>query len=173
MVSRIAESPARGLSGILISENIRNLDRFPEDFMFPLTKEESSSLKFHLGTSSWGDTRKLPRAITEQGVAMLSGILRSNRAFSVDIEIMGAFVRMRQMLATHANLESRLNWKGNTMPGSKWFSTPSANSWPRLPRLRKKSGSRCRKDIKYIEKAEYARVYKQGKRETCDAPDIR
>jgi hypothetical protein len=113
MVSRIAESPARGLSGILISENIRNLDRFPEDFMFPLTKEESSSLKFHLGTSSWGNTRKLPRAITEQGVAMLSGILRSNRAFSVDIEIMGAFVRMRQMLATHANLESRLNWKGN------------------------------------------------------------
>jgi hypothetical protein len=87
----------------------RNLDRFPEDFMVQLTKEEFKNLKFQFGTSSWGGTRKLPRAFTEQGVAMLSGILRSKRAVSVNIEIMRAFVRLRQMLATNANLERRLN----------------------------------------------------------------
>jgi len=87
----------------------RNLDRFPGDFMFQLTNEELKSLKFHFGTSSWGGTRKPPRAFTEQGVAMLSGILRSKRAVLVNIEIMRAFVRLRQMLATNTNLESRLN----------------------------------------------------------------
>jgi len=55
----------------------RNLTRFPEDFMFQLSKEESNNLKFQFGTSSWGGARKLPRAFTEQGVAMLSGVLRS------------------------------------------------------------------------------------------------
>jgi chromosome condensin MukBEF ATPase and DNA-binding subunit MukB len=66
-------------------------------------------LKFHFGTSSWGGTRKLPRAFTEQGVAILSSVPRSKRAVSVNIEIMRAFVRMRQMLATNATLERRLN----------------------------------------------------------------
>jgi len=88
----------------------RNLDRFPEDFMLQLTDEEFTNLIFHFGTSSWGGTRKLPRAFTEQGVAMLSSVLRSKpRAVSVNIEIMRAFVRLRQMLSTHANLERRLN----------------------------------------------------------------
>ena len=77
--------------------------------MFQLTEEEFKNLKFHFGTSSWGGTRKLPRAFTEQGVAMLSSVLRSKRALSVNIEIMRAFVRLRQMLATNANLERRLN----------------------------------------------------------------
>jgi hypothetical protein len=63
---------------------------------------------FHSGTSSWGGTRKLPRAFTEQGVAMLSSVLRSKRAVSVNIEIMRAFVRLRQMLASNATLERRL-----------------------------------------------------------------
>jgi len=87
----------------------RNLDRFPEDFMFQLKKEEFKNLKFHFGTSSWGGTRKLPRAFTEQGVAMLSGIIQSKRAVAVNVEIMRAFVRLRQMLATNANLERRLS----------------------------------------------------------------
>jgi len=58
----------------------RNMERFPEDFMFRLTNKEVINLKFHFGTSIWGGTRKLPRAFTEQGVAMLSSILRSKRA---------------------------------------------------------------------------------------------
>ena len=87
----------------------RNFDRFPEDFMFQLSKEEFKNLKFHFGTSSWGGTRKLPRAFTEQGVAMLSSVLRTKRAVLVNIEIMRAFVRLRQMLATNVNLERRLN----------------------------------------------------------------
>ena len=87
----------------------RNFDRFPEDFMFQLTEEEFKNLKFHFGTSSWGGTRKLPRAFTEQGVAMLSSVLRSKRAVLVNVEIMRAFVRLRQMLATNVNLERRLN----------------------------------------------------------------
>jgi len=77
--------------------------------MFQLTEEEFKNLKFHFGTSSWGGTRKLPRAFTEQGVAMLSSVLRSKRAVSVNIEIMRAFVRLRQMLETNVNLERRLN----------------------------------------------------------------
>jgi hypothetical protein len=87
----------------------RNVDRFPEDFMFQLTEEEFTNLMSHFGTSSWGGTRKLPRAFTEQGVAMLSSVLRSKRAVSVNIEIMRAFVRLRQMLATNAKLGRRLN----------------------------------------------------------------
>lgn len=79
----------------------RNLERFPDDFMFQLTKEEMSVLRFQFGTSSWGGTRYLPFAFTEQGVAMLSGILRSPRAIEVNINIMRAFVHMRQYLLTH------------------------------------------------------------------------
>jgi hypothetical protein len=86
----------------------RNLDRFPPDFMFRLTKDEFDNLKFHFGRSSWGGTRKPPRAFTEQGVAMLSGVLRSKRAALVNIEIMRAFVRFRRMLASHAELARKL-----------------------------------------------------------------
>jgi len=87
----------------------RNLDRFPADFMFSLTPKEFQNLKFHFGTSSWGGTRKLPRAFTEQGVAMLSSVLRSPRAVHVNIEIMRTFVRLRQILASHTDLALRLN----------------------------------------------------------------
>jgi hypothetical protein len=86
----------------------RNIERFPDDFMLRLTEEEFSDLKFHFGTSSWGGTRKLPRAFTEQGVAMLSSVLRSARAVQVNIEIMRAFVRLRQMLQTNAELARKL-----------------------------------------------------------------
>lgn len=87
----------------------RNLDRFPEDFMIQLTKEELDNLKFHFGRSSWGGTRKLPQAFTEQGVAMLSSALKSKRSVYVNIEIMRAFVRLRRILASNADLERKLS----------------------------------------------------------------
>ncbi len=83
----------------------RNLDRFPADFMFQLSQEEFDDLRRHFGTSSaWGGRRYAPYAFTEQGVAMLSSVLRSPRAVAVNIEIMRAFVRLRQMLASNADL---------------------------------------------------------------------
>jgi len=87
----------------------RNIERFPSDFMFQLTREEFDNLKFHFGTSSWGGTRKMPRAFSEQGVAMLSSVLRSPRAIHVNIEIMRAFIRLRQMLASHTELARKLD----------------------------------------------------------------
>lgn len=86
----------------------RNLDRFPDDFMFQLTKEEFENLSFHFGTSSWGGTRKTPRAFTEQGVAMLSSVLRSKRAVQVNIQIMRTFVKLREMLISHKELAKKL-----------------------------------------------------------------
>ena len=97
----------------------RNADRFPADFMFQLTKEEFKDLKFHFGISSgaerhgatsaqWGGTRKLPYAFTELGVAMLSSVLNSKRAVQVNIQIMRAFVALRQMLSTHKDLARKL-----------------------------------------------------------------
>jgi hypothetical protein len=71
-------------------------------------EEEFKNLKFHFGTSSWGGTRKLPRAFTEQGVAMLSSVLHSKRAIQVNVEIMRTFVRLRQMLASNAELARKL-----------------------------------------------------------------
>jgi len=89
----------------------RHLDRFPEDFMFQLTTEEVENLRFQIGTSRrmHGGRRYLPYAFTEQGVAMLSGILNSPRAVQVNIEIMRAFVRLRQMLSAHKDLERKLH----------------------------------------------------------------
>jgi hypothetical protein len=86
----------------------RNLDRFPGDFMFQLSAQEFSNLKFQFGTSSWGGTRKLPLAFTEQGVAMLSSVLRSKRAIRVNIEIMRAFVKLRALLSSHKELAGKL-----------------------------------------------------------------
>ena len=86
----------------------RNLDRFPSDFMFQLTDEEFKNLMFHFGTSRWGGARKLPYAFTEQGVAMLSGVLRSKRAVQVNVAIMRAFVRLREILSAHKELAQKL-----------------------------------------------------------------
>ena len=84
----------------------RNSERFPQDFMFQLTDEEvkwlMTNLRSQFVTSSWGGTRYAPLAFTEQGVAMLSGLLRSPQAIEVNINIMRAFVRMRQYLLSHA-----------------------------------------------------------------------
>jgi hypothetical protein len=89
----------------------RNRSRFPEDFMFQLTFEESDSLRSHFVTLKVGRGRHrkyLPFAFTEQGVAMLSSVLRSKRAVRVNIEIMRAFVRLRQMLASNAQMARKL-----------------------------------------------------------------
>ena len=82
----------------------RNIKRFPIDFMFHLTNEEFNNLIFQIGTSSWGGTRKLPYAFTEQGVAMLSGILSSDRAIQVNIQIMRIFTAIRQRLVDSIEL---------------------------------------------------------------------
>ena len=88
----------------------RNADRFPADFMFQLTAEEHAVLKCQIGISrDWGGRRRsLPYAFTEQGVAMLSSVLRSPRAVQVNIAIMRAFVRLREMLLTNAGLARKL-----------------------------------------------------------------
>jgi phage regulator Rha-like protein len=87
----------------------RNLSRFPQDFMFQLNEEEFENLRFHFGTSSqWGGRRYAPYAFSEQGVAMLSSVLRSKRAIQVNIEIMRAFVRLRRILASHSELSRKL-----------------------------------------------------------------
>jgi hypothetical protein len=89
----------------------RNRDRFPSDFSFELTQQEFTNLRRQFGTSSsgWGGRRTRPWAFTEQGVAMLSSVLRSKRAVLVNVEIMRAFVRLRELLATHADLARRLD----------------------------------------------------------------
>jgi hypothetical protein len=89
----------------------RNLSRFPEDFMFQLSEEESLALRFQIGMSKQtgrGGRRYVPYAFTEQGVAMLSSVLRSKRAVQVNIEIMRTFARLRQMIASNKELARRL-----------------------------------------------------------------
>ncbi|MFH0989178.1 MAG: ORF6N domain-containing protein [bacterium] len=95
---------------VLVQAVKRNADRFPIDFMFQLSSEEFLTLKSQIVTSSWGGLRRaIPYAFTEQGVAMLSSVLRSKRAIRVNIEIMRTFVHLRQILATHENLAHKLN----------------------------------------------------------------
>jgi len=90
----------------------RNIDRFPEDFMFQLTKEEADFLRFQIGMSKAGGRggrRYLPYAFTEQGVAMLSSVLNSKRAVQVNIAIMRVFVKLREMIASNKELAKRLD----------------------------------------------------------------
>lgn len=86
----------------------RNIDRFPDDFMFQLTKTEFDNLISQSVTSSWGGTRKLPLAFTEQGVAMLSSVLRSKKAVQVNIAIMRTFVLIREYALTYSELAQKL-----------------------------------------------------------------
>ncbi len=85
----------------------RNLDRFPEDFMFQLNNDEFN-LIFQNGTSSWGGTRKLPYAFTEHGVAMLAGLLNSQKAIEINIQIVRAFVMLRQYALGYSELNQKL-----------------------------------------------------------------
>ena len=107
-----------GVSAKRLNEAVRrNRDRFPDDFIFQLTREEveeltrqidTANLRSQFATSSWGGRRYLPYAFTEQGVAMLSSVLRSKRAIQVNVEIMRAFVRLRRMLASNEELARKL-----------------------------------------------------------------
>ena len=88
----------------------RNRERFPDDFVFELSPAEFDILRSQSGTSSsWGGRRCAPYAFTEQGVAMLSSVLRSKRAVDVNIEIVRAFVHLRRLLATHEDLANKLD----------------------------------------------------------------
>jgi hypothetical protein len=105
-----------GLYGVetkrLVQQVKRNLKRFPGDFMFQLSKVEAEALRSQIATSndgqSRGGRRYAPYVFTEQGVAMLSGVLRSDRAIAVNIEIMRAFVELRRVASSFAELEKRL-----------------------------------------------------------------
>jgi hypothetical protein len=110
----ILDSDIAALYGVetktLVRSMKRNLDRFPSDFMFQLTLEEVDILRYQIGTSNGrGGRRYLPYAFTEQGVAMLSSVLRSEQAVRVNIEIMRAFVRLRQVMSTRSDLIRRLD----------------------------------------------------------------
>ncbi|GGC39892.1 hypothetical protein GCM10011386_34960 [Parapedobacter defluvii] len=82
----------------------RNMARFPEDFMFTLTRDEFENLKSQIATSSWGGRRKLPNAFTEHGVLMLSSVLNSERAIQVNIQIMRIYTKIREMLLAHKDV---------------------------------------------------------------------
>ena len=95
-------------TGNLNKAVMRNIKRFPVDFMFQLTFLEFDKMKYKLEADGWGGTRKLPLAFTEQGVAMLSGVLNSNRAIKVNIQIMRVFTRMREMIMTQKDIMMKL-----------------------------------------------------------------
>ncbi|MEW6457006.1 MAG: ORF6N domain-containing protein [Acidobacteriota bacterium] len=94
---------------VLIQAVKRNIERFPEDFMFQLNEQEYKILKSQIVISSWGGARRArPYAFTEQGVAMLSSVLHSERAIHVNIAIMRAFIRLREILSAHKELAHKL-----------------------------------------------------------------
>jgi len=82
----------------------RNINRFPSDFMFQITEREFKNLKSQFAISSWGGRRTLPYVFTEHGVTMLASILRSEKAIEISIYVVRAFIKLREMLATHKNL---------------------------------------------------------------------
>jgi len=86
----------------------RNITRFPDDFMFELTKQEFTNLRSHIVTSNRGGSRYKPMAFTEQGVAMLSSILRSDRAIQVNIQIMRTFTKLRHMISVSEELKQEI-----------------------------------------------------------------
>lgn len=94
---------------VLVQAVKRNIGRFPRDFMFQLNDQEAENLRSQSVTSSWGGRRYAPYVFTEQGVAMLSSVLRSKRAIQVNIEIMRTFVKLRRLLASNAELARKLD----------------------------------------------------------------
>lgn len=95
-------------TGVLNQAVKRNIKRFPDDFMFQLTTDEFANLKSQFVISSWGGVRKMPYAFTEQGLAMLSGLLNSDIAIQANIAIMRAFVAMRNYIATTSTVTAEL-----------------------------------------------------------------
>jgi len=108
----ILDADLAGLYGVetkkLVQAIKRNIERFPGDFMFQLTNDEFKILRSQNVTSSWGGRRYAPYAFTEQGVAMLSSVLRSSRAVQVNIQIMRTFVKLRRILESHRELAFKL-----------------------------------------------------------------
>ena len=106
------DSDLAGLYGVetkvLLQAVKRNIERFPSDFMFQLSAGEFKILRSQIVTSSWGGRRYAPCAFTEEGVAMLSSVLRSKRAIEINIAIMRVFVHLRQVLADNAALRKKL-----------------------------------------------------------------
>jgi hypothetical protein len=86
----------------------RNPERFPDEFMFQLTKDELNNLKSQFVTSSWGGVRKLPFVFTEHGVLMLSSVLKSDRAIQVNIQIMRIFTRLRRLVSTNKKILEKI-----------------------------------------------------------------
>jgi hypothetical protein len=109
----LLDSDLAGLYGVqtkaLIQAVKRNASRFPFDFCFQLSDQEVAILRSQIVTSSWGGRRLAPYAFTEQGVAMLSSVLRSEQAVQANIEIMRAFVRLRKLLLSHQELAQKLS----------------------------------------------------------------
>jgi hypothetical protein len=95
----------------------RNIERFPEDFMFQLTEKEFENLKSQFATSSWGGRRKLPFAFTEHGVLMLSSALNSDRAIKVNIQIMRIYSKIRHVLLSYKDILVRVERLENTIAG--------------------------------------------------------
>ena len=93
---------------VLLQAVKRNMERFPDDFVYQLTNDEVTNLRSQFVTSRWGGHRYVPYAFTEQGVAMLSSVLRSKRAILVNIAIMRAFVKLREVMATHKELALKI-----------------------------------------------------------------
>ncbi|MCG2725029.1 MAG: ORF6N domain-containing protein [Elusimicrobia bacterium] len=95
-------------TGQLTRQVRRNIERFPSDFMFQLTKNEFNDLKCQIGISSWGGTRKLPYVFTQEGVAMLSSVLNSKRAIQVNIQIVRVFIKLREIVSTNKEILNKL-----------------------------------------------------------------
>ena len=93
---------------VLLQAVKRNLRRFPDDFMYQITKQEVTILRSQIVTSSWGGRRYHPYVFTQEGVAMLSSVLNSERAIQVNILIMRAFVKLKEMLLTHKDLAEKI-----------------------------------------------------------------
>jgi hypothetical protein len=102
----------------------RNIERFPHDFMFELTENELQNLTSHFVTSSWGGQRHKPFAFTEQGIAMLSSVLKSKKAIQINISIIRAFVIMRQWAITGGLSSQKVCTEGHQPPSrtkENWF----------------------------------------------------
>ena len=95
----------------------RNIERFPEDFMFELTDEEFQNLRFQFGTSSWGGSRYAPFAFTEHGAVMLASVLNSETAVKASIYVVRTFVKIRQLVSGYQELSERMNTLENKYDG--------------------------------------------------------
>lgn len=93
----------------------RNIERFPEDFMFQLTREEFENLKSQIATSSWGGNRKLPYVFTEHGILMLSAVLNSKIAVQANLHIIRIFIKLREMALTHKDILLKLEQLENSV----------------------------------------------------------